>query len=57
VTGVQTCALPILDIKIEQTKAELQKELRQASTRTIMWVAGILIGQTAIIVTLIKLLG
>ncbi|MEM8894749.1 MAG: hypothetical protein AAGC88_09235, partial [Bacteroidota bacterium] len=53
-----------LDSKINQVKAELQKEIRhldvkiaQSQTNIIKWVAGFLIGQTALLFTLIKLFG
>jgi len=46
-----------LQKEIAETKAELQKDIRQVATNTIKWVAGIIIGQTAVIFTLIKLFG
>ncbi|HHP7242949.1 MAG TPA: hypothetical protein ACFCUD_14835 [Cyclobacteriaceae bacterium] len=46
-----------IDVKIEQTKADLQKEIRIVSYGTVKWVAGMLIGQTALLFTLIKLFG
>jgi len=46
-----------LDLKIAETKAELQKDIRNITNNTVKWVAGIIIGQTAVIFTLIKLFG
>ena len=41
-------------VEVKTIEANLQKELRQTSTATIRWVAAMLIGQTALITTLIK---
>ncbi|MBC6426488.1 MAG: hypothetical protein GDA51_08490 [Ekhidna sp.] len=41
-------------VEVKTIEANLQKELRQTSNATIKWVAAMLIGQTALITTLIK---
>ena len=53
-----------LQKEISETKAELQKEIRQldikiaqSQTNIIKWVAGFLVGQTALLFTLIKVFG
>lgn len=53
-----------LDLKIENVKAELLKQTRELEVKisaiqvnVIKWVAGFLIGQTALLFTLIKLFG
>ncbi|MBC6410762.1 MAG: hypothetical protein GDA42_09965 [Ekhidna sp.] len=42
-------------VEVKTIEANLQKELRQTSNVTIKWVAAMLIGQTALITTLIKI--
>ncbi|MBC6401346.1 MAG: hypothetical protein GDA37_10130 [Ekhidna sp.] len=42
-------------VEVKTIEANLQKELRQTSNATIKWVAAMLIGQTALITTLIKI--
>jgi len=43
-------------IEIKTIESNLQKELRLTSNSTIRWVAAMLIGQTALIATLVKVL-
>lgn len=43
-----------LEKEIKIVESNLQRELRQTSNSTIRWVAAMLIGQTALITTLIK---
>ena len=48
----------IFEVKrdITELRAEVKRDIAEASRNTIKWIAGLLIGQAALIVALIKLL-
>ena len=46
-----------LEYSLKQDLAKLQKEIHDTSLATVKWVAGFLVGQTALLFTLIKLFG